>query len=262
MGRNKPVHPNLAFSVVVAILTPIIRALVRREDRDVEKLPTQGAVLALNHVSHFDPLVTGLFVHDHGILPKYLVKEGLFRNPVLAKLLRSSGQIEVKRMTPEAAGAYDHAVAAVRAGQRVCVYPEGTLTRDPDLWPMRGKTGVARIALTTGAPVVPIAHWGVQDLLAPYARRLDVFPRKNVVVKVGDPVDLSDLTGRELTADVIAEATDRIMAAIVSLVEDLRGETAPPIRFDPRSEGVAQIGNPHLPPNRTSSTESQKDDDA
>ena len=81
------------------------------------------------------------------------------------------------------------------AGECVVVYPEGTITRDPDLWPMAGKSGAARIALATGCPVIPIGQWGAQDLLAPYAKKPDLFPRKPVTMKVGDPVDLSDLVG-------------------------------------------------------------------
>lgn len=62
---------------------------------------------------------------------------------------------------------------------------------------------------------------------------------------MGDPVDLQDLAGRELTPEVLAEATDRIMAAITVLVADLRGEPAPAVRFDPSTTGARVIGNPH-----------------
>jgi 1-acyl-sn-glycerol-3-phosphate acyltransferase len=133
----------------------------------------------------------------------------------------------------------------VRAGECIVVYPEGTITRDPDLWPMKGKTGAARIALETGCPVVPIGQWGAQQLLAPYGRKPDLFPRKTIHMVAGDPVDLSDLVDRPRSAAVLAEATDRIMAAITGIVEEIRGETAPAERFDPRRAGVAEIGNPH-----------------
>jgi len=136
-------------------------------------------------------------------------------------------------------------VAAVRAGECVVVYPEGTITRDPGGWPMTGKTGAARIALETACPVIPIGQWGAQALLAPYAKRPDLFPRKTVTMKVGDPVDLSDLVGQEHTPVVVAQATDRIMAAVTALVAEVRGELAPAERFDPRAAGVAAIGNPH-----------------
>ena len=110
---------------------------------------------------------------------------------------------------------------------------------------MRGKTGAARIALATGCPVIPVGQWGAQEILPAYTARPHVFPRKTTAYKVGDPVDLADLRDKPLTDEVLHEATDRIMAAITALVEDLRGETAPAVRFDPKASGVNEIGNPH-----------------
>jgi 1-acyl-sn-glycerol-3-phosphate acyltransferase len=127
------------------------------------------------------------------------------------------------------------------------VYPEGTITRDPDGWPMTGKSGAARIALETGCPVIPVGQWGAQQLLAPYAKRPDLFPRKLVTMKVGKPVDLSDLAAKPRTVAIIQEATDRIMAAITAIVEEVRGETAPAERFDMRKSGVRETGNPNKP---------------
>ena len=131
----------------------------------------------------------------------------------------------------------------MRAGKCVVVYPEGTITRDPDLWPMVGKSGAARIALETGAPVIPIGQWGAQKLLAPYAKKPDLFPRKLITMKVGDPVDLSDLAGKERDPAAVNEATERIMAALTDLVEEVRGETAPERAVQPahrRRQGVRQ----------------------
>jgi 1-acyl-sn-glycerol-3-phosphate acyltransferase len=124
------------------------------------------------------------------------------------------------------------------------VYPEGTITKDPDGWPMRGKTGAARIALETGCPVIPIGQWGAQEILPAYTAKFHAIPRRTARYKVGDPVDLSDLQGKPITNDLLQEATERIMAAISVLVAELRGETPPTVRFDPRSAGVKQIGNP------------------
>ena len=233
-----------AFGFCVAIVEPLLLLLTKRRWIDGEKIPAQGGVvLASNHVSHVDPLMAAHLVYDHGRLPRYLAKSGLFKNRALAYFLTSAGQIPVERLTKSAAGAYDAAVAAVRHGECVIVYPEGTLTRDPHLWPMTGKSGAARIALETGCPVVPVGHWGAQDLLPPYGRP-DFFPRKHVTMKVGDPVDLSDLLAQPHSAALVQQATDRIMAALTDLVAEIRGETAPVERFDPRKAGVRQIGNP------------------
>lgn len=235
-----------AFSVAVAIVKPTLLATTTHEWIDGHKFPaTGGCVLVLNHVSHVDPLTAAHFVYDHGRLPHYLAKSGLFRNPALGAFLRSAGQIPVERASHAAVGAFDAAVDAVRQGRCVVVYPEGTITRDPDLWPMTGKSGAARIALETGCPVIPVGQWGAHELLYPYARKPDLVPRKRIRMKVGDPVDLQDLVDLPRTHDVLAEATDRIMAAITALVEDVRGGRAPAERFDMRKAGLRETGNPH-----------------
>ncbi len=232
------------------ILKPTLLAASRRVWIDGDKIPaTGGCVIALNHVSHIDPLMAAHFVYDHGRLPRYLAKAGLFSNKLLGGFLDSAGQIPVQRQSANALGAFSAAVEAVRQGECVVVYPEGTITRDPDLWPMTGKSGAARIALETGAPVIPVAHWGVQEILAPYAKSVRLLPRKTVTFKAGDPVALDDLAvpqpDQRADTAAVTEATGRIMAAITGLLEDLRGEKAPPIRFDPRQAGVTLIGNPH-----------------
>jgi len=233
-----------AFNIAVPILKPLLLAATSRTWIDGEKLPaTGGCIVVVNHVSHVDPLMAAHLVYDHGRLPRYLAKSGLFKNRALAYFLTSAGQIPVERLTKSAVGAYAAAVAAVRNGECVIVYPEGTLTRDPHLWPMTGKSGAARIALETGCPVIPVGQWGAQDLLPPYGRP-DFLPRKHVTMKVGDPVDLSDLIAQPQSAALVQQATDRIMAALTDLVAEIRGETAPVERFDPRKAGVRQIGNP------------------
>jgi 1-acyl-sn-glycerol-3-phosphate acyltransferase len=240
---------NWAWNLAVGVLKPPLLAAVSRTWIDGEKIPaTGGCLVVFNHISHADPLMAAHFVYDHGRLPRYLAKSTLFKNPALGGFLRGVGQIPVERLTRNAIGAYDVAVAAVRSGECVVVYPEGTLTRDPDLWPMTGKSGAARIALATRCPVIPVGQWGSQDLLAPYALKPDLLPRKRVIMKAGDPVDLSDLFDRPQTPQVVTETTDRIMAALTTQVADIRGEPAPLERFDPRAAGVKPIGNPHEKP--------------
>ena len=234
-----------AWSIAVAIVKPLLLATTKQDWVGGQRIPaTGGFVLALNHVSHADPLTAAHIMYDHGRLPRYLAKSGLFKNKALGFFLRAAGQIPVERLSRNAAGAYDAAVAAVRAGECVVVYPEGTITRDPDGWPMVGKSGAARIALATRCPVIPVGQWGAQQLLAPYAKKPHPFPRKTVHMRVGDPVDLSDLLDRPHSTAVVHEATARIMAAITVLVEQVRQDTAPAERFDPRRAGVAEIGNP------------------
>lgn len=239
----------MAFCVTV--LRPPMMLLTKRDWRGGEHIPASGGcVLAVNHVSEFDPVPFAHFVYDHGRLPRFLGKAEVFKVPVIGRILTSAGQIPVYRKSADASKAFSAAVAAVAKGECVVVYPEGTISKDPELWPMRGKTGAARIALTTGRPVVPCVQWGPQEILAPYARRPHVFPRKVMQIRAAAPVDLSDLQGQEMTPDLLHEATDRIMAAITALLEDIRGAQAPAVRFDPEVAGVADIGNPNDPRNR------------
>ncbi len=233
--RKLQQRQGCAFSVIVLLLKPALTALTRRRWIDGENIPaTGGCVVVVNHLSHADPLTAAHLVYDHGRIPRFLAKSSLFRNRALGALLRSAGQIPVDRAGIDALGAYAAAVAAVRAGECLVVYPEGTITRDPDLWPMTGKSGAARIALETGCPVVPVAQWGPQDLLAPYAHKPDLLPRKLITMKVGPPLDLVHLSEGPVTTARAAQATEEIMDAITGLLADIRGRRPPAERYDLR----------------------------
>jgi 1-acyl-sn-glycerol-3-phosphate acyltransferase len=234
-----------AYRFVVTVLRPLLMALTRRDWTGLEHLPRdRGFVAVSNHVSHLDALVLAHVLNDAGIVPHFLGKAEVFRVPVVGAIVRAADQIPVYRETGRASDAWAAAIEAVRAGKCVGIYPEGTLTRQPDLWPMRGKTGAARVALLTRCPVVPIAQWGAQDVLPPYSHRPSVLPRHTVRMRAGRPVDLADLYDRPVTAEVLAEATERIMAAITRELEALRGEQAPPGRYDPREHGLPVTGPP------------------
>jgi 1-acyl-sn-glycerol-3-phosphate acyltransferase len=217
-----------AYRVAAGVLRPLMVLLTRRDWRGAEHLPPSGGVVVCaNHLSHIDALTLTHFLLDAGRPPYFLAKEELFRTPVVGQVLRGAEQIPVRRGTGDAARALSAAVQAVRDGRCVAIYPESTLTRDPALWPMPGKSGAARIALATGCPVVPVAQWGPQDILFPYSKRPHLVPRRTVHELAGPPVDLDDLRGRPLNAAVLAEATRRIMADITDLLAQLRGEPAP-----------------------------------
>jgi 1-acyl-sn-glycerol-3-phosphate acyltransferase len=134
--------------------------------------------------------------------------------------MKSGRHIPVDRGSVRAGVALDGVRDSLADGQCVIVYPEGTFTSDPDGWPMRGKNGVARVALATRAPVVPVAQWGTQELLPPgkYLPRL----WRKVRVVAGAEVDLSDLYDLEPTKAVLDEATARIMGAITTLLVGVR----------------------------------------
>ncbi len=232
------------FWVLAGIVLPILGVMVRFRVIDGDKLPKQGAlVVAPNHYSEIDPVMVGAVVWKLGRAPRFLAKGSLFRVPVVGWFLRRSGQVPVERGgSVRGAAPLQEAQHIVDEGRIVIVYPEGTLTRDPDMWPMRGKTGAARMALEYGIPVIPMAHWGTQQVMARYAKKISFFPRKTITVKVGDPVDLSAFRGRNLDAATLSEATAVIMEAITRLVEDLRGEKAPATRWNPAEHDQKETG--------------------
>jgi 1-acyl-sn-glycerol-3-phosphate acyltransferase len=231
--------------VLAAAIRPLLMLLTRRDWRGMDRFPAGGFVLVVNHLSHADPLLVAHLLHDCGIPPRFLAKASVFEWPVFGRIIRATGQIPVHRGSSEAAQAYASAVEAVERGDCVVVYPEGTLTRDRDLWPMTGgRTGAVRVALITGCPVVPVAQWGAHQILYPYAKRLRLFPPRTITMAVGDPVPLDDLRGRPLSTEVLLEGTERLVTTITGLLEDIRHEVAPVHRFDLRGD-LTQQGTDH-----------------
>lgn len=229
---------------IVSIVKPFLLVFTKRDWRGGENVPrTGGIVVVANHVSHFDPLTLGHYLHEHGRIPRYLAKASLFKIPVFGWIISSAGQIPVQRGSAEAAHAFEAAVEAVERGESAVFYPEGTITRDPDLWPMTGKTGAARVALTTGKPVIPIAQWGPQEVYAAYGHKIGLLPRKTMHMVACPPVDLSAYQDKPLTADLLHNATADIMAALAAGVGQLRGETPPAALYDVRTAGKEEKGD-------------------
>lgn len=226
-------------------VVPFMRLLVTIRREGTHHIPREGSfVIAPNHTSNIDPIVMGVAVFKGGRTPHFLGKASLWKVPGVAALLRATRQIPVERGSNRAADPLGAAGRAAAEGHGIIVYPEGTLTRDPQIWPMRGKTGAVRIAIGQGIPLIPAAHWGTQSFLPPYAKFLRLIPRRTIVVRFGDPVDLSKFAGKPLDSKSLAEATDLVMAAITSLVEDLRGEKAPTRRWDPAEHNQTEFGHP------------------
>ena len=233
------------FRLAAVILRPLLMTFTKRDWRGWEHVPESGgAVVVTNHISHIDPLTFAHYLYDSGRLPRFLGKASLWEVPFVRSVLRGTKQIPVYRESGTAAHAYSAAVDAVRRGELVVIYPEATLTRDPDLWPMVGKTGAARVALETGVPVVPVAQWGPHELLPPYAKRPHLLPRKTMHVWAGPPVPLDDLRGRPIDAALLRAASERITTAVAALLEQIRGEPAPAQRFDLRDTSLPRTGNP------------------
>ncbi|HSU46599.1 MAG TPA: lysophospholipid acyltransferase family protein [Arthrobacter sp.] len=230
------------FVFIAGIARPLLNLMMSKTWEGTEKLPAGGFIAAPNHCTEIDPLVVGHMLYNQQRAPHFLAKAGLFKVPGLGPLLRATKQVPVERSTAGANRSLQVAQEIVAEGGAIIIYPEGTLTRDPGLWPMKGHTGAARLALEGGIPVVPIAHWGAHEVFPRYGKTLHLFPRKHSRVVVGDPVDLSAFSGRPLDKATLAEATEVIMDAITALLAGLRGEQPPAERWDPAKQQQAKHG--------------------
>ena len=241
--RSETRRPSV-FWVLAVMILPVINLAVRFKVTDAAKFPRSGAcVMAPNHFSEIDPVLMGVLSWKLGRAPRFMAKASVFTIPGIGRLLHMSGQIPVQRGgNVRGSEPVKAAQRLVERGQMVVVYPEGSLTRDPALWPMRGKTGAVRIALERGIPIVPVAHWGAQEIMPRYSKRLRLFPRKTVLVKIGDPLDLAQFRGRNLDPATLNAATTLVMAAITQLLEDLRDETAPAKRWNPAEHDQKETG--------------------
>src|SRR6516165_6649991 len=241
------------FSVI--ILRPLLMLLMKYRWPGKEYLPrTGGAILAPNHLSYADwPSVAWFsYVYGHRY-PVFMIKSAVFEVKVLGPIMYKLGQLPVYRGRGDAGLVLKQAEQALAAGACVVVYPEGTASRDPDLWPMVGKTGAARLALSTGAPVIPIAHWGAQDILPYGSKKPKLWPRKTVRMAAGPPVDLCAYAGQRLSASTLRAATADIVADITALLATIRQETPPAVPWDPA------VGGPHPPPLPPSSDRTDDD---
>jgi 1-acyl-sn-glycerol-3-phosphate acyltransferase len=238
-----PREKTFTWRFFAALVVPVVLLLGRYRFRHADRIPKQGAfIMVANHYSDFDPLVTAYTLWKHGRVPHYLAKASLFRIPVVGGAFRATDQVPVERAV---GGAAPLAAAKQLIDKQLAlvIYPEGTLTREPELWPMRGKYGAARLALHYDIPVYPAASWGAQRILPRWSKKISWFRRKDVEVIIGERLDLSAWAGQYESQKALAAATDLMMDAITALVEELRGEKAPAgKRWDPADHGQSEFG--------------------
>jgi 1-acyl-sn-glycerol-3-phosphate acyltransferase len=207
------------YQMTRAIVIPWAHLWFRWHIEGLSNIPQEGgAIVAFNHVAYVDPLCIGYVVERARRRPRFLAKAELFQDRRIAWILRGCGQVEVKRGTRSAPIALDRALEALEMGEVVVIFPEGTVTTDPDLHPGPVKTGISRLALKSGVPVIPCAIWGTANIW-PKGYGHNWRPRQDVVVRIGHPMNI---TGDFSSPAAWQEAGKTIMAEISRLVAGLR----------------------------------------
>lgn len=257
MGREKG---GFWVGLAAAVFYPLTGMLARRDVTHGERVPRQGpAILVLNHTSHLDIPYDAVFVHQQRRVPRFLAKHSLWNIPFVKRVLVGAGQIPVYRGSADAKQSLRAAHQALREGKLVVIYPEGTITKDPNGWPMHARTGVARLALDNDVPVIPIARWGTRSIYDHYTKKFRPFPRKTVWIRVGEPVDLSTYRGQRQTATLLREVTSLLMDRVTEMLADIRQEPAPE---QPHGTPPAEPADPTRPAGATDSVESAESSDA
>ena len=237
---NQNYSPAVRGFTKVVLPLPI-RSVMKRDWHGQEHIPREGGVIvAGNHLSYADWAAMALFLHEAGRYPAFLIKSSAFNVKLLGPFLHACGQLPVNRGSADAALVLKDAESALAQGECVLIYPEGTATRDPGKWPMVAKTGVARMALDTGYPVIPVATWGAQEILPYGSKKVHLRPRRMVRMLAGPAVDLSAYADQPLSRDVLRAATATIMADITGLLAQIRGEAPPATPYDPAAARRAE----------------------
>ena len=208
------------------VIIPSLRAWFRWHVEGLEHIPASGsAIITTNHIAYLDPLAVAYGVVRAGRRPRFLAKSELMKDPKIGWLLRGCGQIEVQRGTRNAVQALQHASEALERGEVVCIFPEGTVTTDPDLRPMPSKTGTPRLALLTGAPVIPCGVWGTANVWPKNFKPNWKF-KQELAVRFGEPVVYrGDTDSAEEWTAVGDDITNRIaglVASVKPLIPDQR----------------------------------------
>ena len=215
------------YLLAKAIVKPWMGLWFRWYLEGLENIPRRGAaILAFNHIAFLDPFASAYAVDLVGRRPRYLAKSELFQDKRVAWILRGAAQIEVRRGTKEAPMALDHAVDALARGELIVVFPEGTITTDPELNPMPAKTGAARLALASGAPLIPCALWGTQNVWPKGYAKHWWPPRQELAVRVGTPMRVSgnpqDLSAWERISSDLTEQITLLLATLKPALPDRR----------------------------------------
>ncbi len=244
MRRRGPVFEqgNGWIRLCEVVMFPLTRLLGRPRFAGLEHLAVPGPVLVVgNHISQLDPIYTAVYLRKSGRIPHIMAKSSLFRIPVVGKILTGTGMIPVERGGGKGQVGLDAAITALEEGRMVLIYPDGTVTRDPERWPMKPRPGVAALALSGDFPVVPLVHWGTQQVYVPYRKKgFHPLPRKDIHVVAGPAIDLSEFRGRPVDSRLIRDVSLVIQGAVRDLLADVRGETPPAEFYDQKKAARLQ----------------------
>ena len=226
--RAREDHLEPAFRIAEALGLPPFKLWFNWRFEGLDRIPERGpSLLAANHISYLDPVAHAYFLAERGRRARFLAKSELFDIPVFGAALRNAKQIPVRRDAGDRSP-LERAERALEEGEAVVVYPEGTVTKDPEYLPMRARTGVVRLSIASGVPITPLAIWGAQHVWQKSGPGSLTFGRP-IWVKAGDPIDISAYGEQADDADVLRTLTDDVIEQLRALVIDLRARY--PVRW-------------------------------
>jgi 1-acyl-sn-glycerol-3-phosphate acyltransferase len=171
------------------ILKPWLASWFRWHLEGLENIPPRGeaGILAFNHIAYLDALAAAYAVDKARRVPRFLAKRELFEDKRIAWILKGAKQIEVRRGSRDAPMALDNALRALDDGELIVVFPEGTITTDPQLHPKEAKTGAARLSMKSGVPITPAGIWGTANIWPKgYAKRWT--PGQDILIRIGSAI--------------------------------------------------------------------------
>ena len=196
---------------------PLTRGIQRIDVSGQENLPAAGPFIVVsNHTSHLDGFVIAVALYEAGIPPRFVAKKELFTGP-LGAILRAAEQVEIDRDKP--VGLIEQMADVLDRDQPLIIFPEGTFTHDPAGWPMRAKTGIARLhEMRPDVPIIPVATWGNERIVHPWTGRISlsriIHRSEHVLVRIGPPITL--------TGQTLQEKSDSVMRSLAADVAELR----------------------------------------
>ena len=222
------------YAITRSILVPWMRTWFRWNVEGADNIPRQGpALFAFNHIAFLDPLVAAYAIDGGGRHPRFLAKHDLWSDKRVAWLVKGTRQIPVTRGTASAADALRPAIDALRGGEAIVIFPEGTITTDPTLNTMRAKSGVARLALGADVPIIPCALWGTANVWG-RGTKANWRPRQDICVRIGEPMAVEGDPG---SREDWTRIGDEVMRRVGVLLASIR--TAVPDRRRPQRKAAA-----------------------